>query len=86
MIQAADGLERVLDDPKPAVRVTEFADSSINLELRVWIMDPEEGVGGIKSDVLLAIWDLFKKENIEIPFPQRDIHIKSSISSIKSPN
>ena len=53
----------------------EFADSGIALELRVWMTDPQEGVGNIKSDINLAIWHGFKAAGITIPFPQRDVNL-----------
>ena len=59
--------------------VTSFGDNSINLELRFWIDDPSNGVGNIRSEVLLSIWDRFKENEIEIPFPQRDIRIINDI-------
>ena len=52
-----------------------FGDNSIDLELRFWIDDPSNGVGNVRSEVMLAIWDRFKDANIDIPFPQRDVHI-----------
>ncbi len=54
-----------------------FGDSSVNLELRIWINDPQNGRANICSEVLLEIWDKFHEEGIEIPFPQRDLHVKS---------
>ena len=55
-----------------------FGDSSVDLELRIWISDPSNGVANVKSKILLNIWDCFKANDIEIPFPQRDLHIRSS--------
>ncbi|MFW6242045.1 MAG: mechanosensitive ion channel protein MscS, partial [Thermodesulfobacteriota bacterium] len=52
--------------------------SSLDLELRIWISDPEKGVSNVGSEVRLAIWDAFQENDIEIPFPQRDVHIKSA--------
>lgn len=69
---------RVLAEPKVAVRLMEFADSGINLEARVWIEDPEAGVNGVRSDINLAIWKGFKEAGITIPYPQRDVHIKTA--------
>ena len=54
MIDAARQQERVLSDPEPAVMLTDFADSGINLELGFWIPDPEAGTGGVRSDINLA--------------------------------
>lgn len=76
MLQCASASTRVLRDPEPLCRLMEFADSGISLELRIWIADPENGLGGVRSDVNLAIWRGFKQAGITIPFPQRDVHIK----------
>ena len=54
-----------------------FGDSSVNLEVRFWIGDPQNGVKNVESLVNLNIWKLFQKHNIEIPFPQRDINLRS---------
>ena len=53
-----------------------FGDSSINFTLQFWVDDVVEGRKRPKSDVLFSIWKKFEENNIEIPFPQRDIHIK----------
>ncbi|NQU62640.1 MAG: mechanosensitive ion channel [Rhodospirillales bacterium] len=76
-LEAAKRTERVLDHPKTVCLLTGFGDSSVNLEIRVWINDPPNGVSNVKSEVFLNVWDLFHERGIEIPFPQRDIHIKS---------
>jgi len=77
MLQCAKASARVQDDPEPLTRLMEFGDNGIALELRIWILDPENGLGGVRSEVNLAIWRAFKKAGITIPYPQRDIHIKS---------
>ncbi|MDX2457794.1 MAG: mechanosensitive ion channel [Gammaproteobacteria bacterium] len=79
MEQAATANERVLKLPAPAVRLMEFADSGIALELRVWMTDPEEGVGNVRSDINLAIWHGFKAAGITIPYPQRDVHLRQVV-------
>jgi len=75
MLEAGKQHPRALKDPEPVVRLMEFADSGIALELRVWMTDPQEGVGNIKSDINLAIWHGFKAAGITIPFPQRDVNL-----------
>ena len=82
VIGAAESIDRVLQDPAPVCHVLGFGDSSVDLELRVWISDPANGVANVKSKILLNIWDSFKANNIEIPFPQRDLHIRSSDVSL----
>ena len=61
-----------------------FGDSGIELELRVWIQDPEAGLGSVRSDINLAIWRIFKAAGIVIPYPQRDLHIRSGLEALTS--
>lgn len=75
--QAAQKCERVLQDPPPVARLMEFGDNGINLELRIWINDPQNGLTNVRSDLNLAIWRLFKETGITIPFPQRDVYVKT---------
>jgi small-conductance mechanosensitive channel len=76
-MEAAVEEPRVIDMPKPVCLLTGFGDSSVDLELRMWISDPKNGVGNVKSSVMLRVWDKFHEHDIEIPFPQRDLHLKS---------
>ncbi len=78
-LQAARDVDRVRDDPPPNCPVRGFGDSAIELELRIWIDDPQAGRANVISDVLLNVWDGFRAHKIEIPFPQRDLHLKSSV-------
>ena len=73
--QAAWHQPRVVKKPEPAALVVAFADSGINLELYVWIADPEGGRGNLRSDIYREVWRLFKAHGIEIPFPQREVRI-----------
>ncbi|SFR36460.1 Mechanosensitive ion channel [Yoonia tamlensis] len=76
-VEAAAKCGRVLKTPPPICLIRQFGDSSIDLEVRFWIADPELGVANIASEVYLEIWRTFKAHNIEIPFPQRDVHIRT---------
>ncbi|KWV90424.1 mechanosensitive ion channel family protein [Erythrobacter sp. YT30] len=78
LYQAVDDTPRVLKVPKPRVNVMEFGDNSVNFDVRFWIEDPEGGLANIRSDVYMRIWKLFKENDVEIPFPQRDLHLRSS--------
>jgi small-conductance mechanosensitive channel len=77
MVEACENNERVLKNPAPQSRLLAFGDNGINLELRIWLNDPEKGVGAVKTDVNLGIWKRFKQHGISIPFPQRDVRIIS---------
>ncbi len=78
-MEAAKRATRVMSVPAPLCHLTAFGDSSINFVLRFWISDPAGGVVNVKSDVLLALWDALKANAIEIPYPQRDVHVKSIV-------
>jgi len=78
-VSAAMNIARVLKNPGPKCLIKEFGDSTVNLNLRVWINDPQNGIGSAKDAVLLEIWDSFHANGIEIAFPQRDLHIKDSV-------
>ena len=67
---------QVLKNPKHDVLLTSFGDSSWNMNLRAWIKDPWQH-RVIRSEINKAIVKKFREMNIEIPFPQRDLHIKS---------
>lgn len=71
-------VERVLKTPSPRCNLMEFGDNSINFDLRFWINDPANGSANVRSDVLMAVWDMLAEMGVEIPFPQRDLHIKSA--------
>ncbi len=80
-IEAASGVERVDQNYRmPVCWMTEFGDSSINFLLRFWIHDPQEGLTNIRGKVLLALWDAFKENGIGIPFPHRQVIMKTPIS------
>ncbi|MBD3670762.1 MAG: mechanosensitive ion channel [Gammaproteobacteria bacterium] len=77
MTEAARASARVLVDPAPICRLMRFGDNGIELELRVWVADPEGGVNSVRSEINLAIWRAFKQHNITIPFPQRDVYLRN---------
>ena len=78
MLQAARSVKRVLDAPPPTVWLDSFGESSVNFVIHCWITDPEEGIGNVRSEVLKALWRLFKENGIDIPYPQRDLALRDS--------
>jgi small-conductance mechanosensitive channel len=75
----------VLFTPPPEVLFTEFGDSSLNFSLRVWT-DQVEAPKRLVSDLYFGIFKAFREQGIEIPFPQRDLHLKSSAIPLISGN
>jgi small-conductance mechanosensitive channel len=76
-VESTEKPERILKNPRPTCQLLEFGDNSVNLEIRFWIRDPQNGVANVKTAVLLGVWDRFHEHGINIPFPQRDLHIRS---------
>jgi small-conductance mechanosensitive channel len=81
MLEAAYSHARVLKDPAPTALLVAFGDNGINLELMVWIEDPERGKLNLNSDLNVALYKSFNANNIEVPFPQRDIRIVGGLNS-----
>ncbi|MEX1036503.1 MAG: mechanosensitive ion channel domain-containing protein [Sneathiella sp.] len=78
VVEAAKEHPRCMEKPEAECFLVEFGDSSINLTLYFWVEDVAEGRIRPRSEVMFSIWRKFKENNIEIPFPQRDLHIKNS--------
>lgn len=76
LLDAAKEESRVLEHPAPDVLFRQYGDSSIDFELRVWIDEPWS-FPTVKSALYFSIWYRLKEANIEIPFPQRDLHVRS---------
>ncbi|GAB4511816.1 MAG: hypothetical protein Tsb0026_15250 [Sulfuricaulis sp.] len=84
LTRIALGHDRVLKDPAPAAVLTGLGDNGVNLELLVWIEDPERG-SDVRSDLFRLIWKDFKAAGITFPFPQRDVYIKEFQGPAVSP-
>lgn len=73
--EAAAAQERIDTEPAPKAFLVNFGESGIDLRIGFWVKDPENGFLGLFSAVLLDIWKRFNENNIEFPFPQREIRI-----------
>ncbi|HUV20821.1 MAG TPA: mechanosensitive ion channel domain-containing protein [Gammaproteobacteria bacterium] len=78
-IAAAASVPRVLSSQKPVCWMTNFGESSLEFVLRFWINDPQNGLTNIRGKVLLALWDVFKLNNVNIPFPHREIVLRNPL-------
>jgi small-conductance mechanosensitive channel len=83
--EAAGQTSRVLTDPTPVCHITGFGDSAINLVLRFWIKDPADGVTNVKGDVFLSLWETLREHDIQMPFPQRDLHLRTMPAGMMDP-
>jgi small-conductance mechanosensitive channel len=75
MEDAALSIERVMKDKPPSGMLQAFGADGLELALAFWIADPENGRGGVTSDVNRAIWKSLKEHGISVPFPQREIRL-----------
>lgn len=71
----------ILTIPAPFIQVAEFADNSVNFKVYFWVADLDNA-GGLQSDVLAYIYAAFNKAGIELPYPQRDLHLRSVDESL----
>lgn len=85
-IAATEQVDRVSASKKPVCWMTEFGDSSINFVVRFWISDPQNGLTNIRGQVLLGLWDVFKEHNISIPFPHREIIMRTPVEVQNAPD
>ena len=80
ILQVAHQHPRVLQYPTPMAFAIGFGDSSIDFELRFWLDDPLIGMT-VTSDLVCEIWQAFADNDIEIPYPQRDLHLRNDAKS-----
>ena len=79
-LAAVTALPRVLKEPAPVCQLVKFGDSSLDFALWFWIGDPIKGVGNVRSEALFALWDAFKREGIEIPYPVREMRLDKAVT------
>lgn len=77
ILKSVEDKKRILNRPEASCLLRGFGDNTVNFQLRFWIQDPENGVDNIKSELMLEIWDRFQEKDINIAFPQRDLHLES---------
>ncbi len=83
LIEAAEGVENVLEDPAPRVQFLKFGDSSLDFRLLVWSVQPRTHLE-IKSDINYRIWRLFRERGIEIPYPTTEFRMRPDAANPES--
>jgi small-conductance mechanosensitive channel len=73
-VEVAAMAPRATKGKPPTCILTEFAEAGMKFSLTFWIADPD-GMDNVKSEVMLALWDVFKRENIQVPYPVREIRV-----------
>lgn len=77
LLEVADENKDVLKEPAPTVRLKQFGDNGLEFELLAWSSTLVQRQGKFRSDLNFAVYEKFKKNHVKIPFPQRDLHLKS---------
>src|SRR5579872_2220179 len=74
-IDVAAAAPRAIKSKAPSCILTEFAEAGMKFSLTFWIADPD-GMDNVKSEVMLALWETFKREGIRVPYPVREIRVR----------
>jgi small-conductance mechanosensitive channel len=82
-IETAAGAPRALKNKPPNCILTEFAESGMRFSLTFWIADPD-GMDNVKSDVMLALWETFRRENIKVAYPVREILVRGAALPVET--
>ncbi|TDK41832.1 mechanosensitive ion channel family protein [Algoriphagus formosus] len=84
LLEVAKDNKGVLESPESDVLFEEYGDNSINFNLRVWTSEYVNRPKVLKSQLLYEIFKRFKEQGVEIPFPQRDLHLRSGFENLKN--
>ncbi|WP_407177374.1 mechanosensitive ion channel family protein [Bradyrhizobium sp. STM 3562] len=82
-IDIAASAPRALKAKPPGCLLTEFTDAGMKFSLTFWIADPD-GMDGVKSEVMLSLWDAFKREGIHVPYPVREIRVRGGVLPVET--
>jgi small-conductance mechanosensitive channel len=82
-IDVAATAKRAIKGKPPSCLLTEFAEAGMKFSLTFWIADPD-GMDNVKSEVMLALWDAFKREGIRVPYPVREIRIRGGALPVET--
>src|SRR6202048_23206 len=82
-IEIAARAPRAIKNKPPNCILTEFAEAGMKFSLTFWIADPD-GMDNVKSDVMLALWDVFKREGIRVPYPVREIRVRGGALPVET--
>jgi small-conductance mechanosensitive channel len=82
-IEIAAAAARALKNKPPNCILTEFAEAGMKFSLTFWISDPD-GMDNVKSEVMLSLWDAFKREDIRVPYPVREIRVRGGALPVET--
>jgi small-conductance mechanosensitive channel len=82
-IEIAASAPRALKNKPPGCLLTEFAEAGMKFALTFWIADPD-GMDNVKSEVMLELWEAFKREDIHVPYPVREIRVRGGALPVET--
>jgi small-conductance mechanosensitive channel len=82
-IETAAAHDRALKNKPPNCLLTEFTEAGMKFSLTFWLADPD-GMDSVKSDVMLALWEAFKRENIRVPYPVRELRVRGGALPVET--
>jgi small-conductance mechanosensitive channel len=82
-IDVAAAAPRAIKGKPPSCILVEFAEAGMKFSLTFWIADPD-GMDNVKSDVMLSLWEVFKREGIRVPYPVREIRIRGGALPVET--
>ena len=82
-IDIAAAAPRAIKGKPPSCLLTEFTEAGMKFSLTFWIADPD-GMDGVKSEVMLALWEAFKRADIKVPYPVREIVIRGGALPVET--
>ena len=82
-IDTAATAPRALKNKPPNCILTEFAENGMKFSLTFWIADPD-GMDNVKSDVMLALWEAFRRENIKVAYPVRELLVRGGALPVEN--
>ena len=82
-VDIAAAAKRTIKGKPPNCILTEFAETGMRFSLTFWIGDPD-GMDNVKSEVMLSLWDAFKREGIHVPYPVREIRIRGGALPVET--
>jgi small-conductance mechanosensitive channel len=85
LLEAASGAPRVIDEPAPGVQLVRFGADGLEFKLLFWIADPQNGSGNVVSEVNIRVLKGLRAAGIDIPYPQRVVHVRDSRPVVSGP-
>jgi small-conductance mechanosensitive channel len=82
-VEIAAASPRIIKQKPPNCILVEFAEAGMKFSLTFWVPDPD-GMDNVKSDVMLSLWDVFKREGIHVPYPVREIRIRGGALPVET--